>query len=108
MEYTMKAPMHRFVALLAIATFLSSFIAGKSPANAEDPVKVMVIGGQNNHNWSKSTPHLAKILNAADGIEATVNRTSDSRIHGSRRSGFRLNTAGALWTCEGIALRGPA
>lgn len=69
----MKAPMHRFVALLAIATFLLSFVAFTSLADAKDPIKVLVIGGQNNHDWSKSTPHLAKILNAADGIEATVN-----------------------------------
>jgi hypothetical protein len=66
----MKALMRRQITLLSIATLLTLLVA--STSWAQDPIKVLVIGGQNNHNWSKSTPHLAKILNAADGITATV------------------------------------
>lgn len=69
----MKTSTHRFTALFAIAALLSPFLAGGSPAKADNPIKVMIIGGQNNHDWRKSTPHLDKILKAADGIEPTVN-----------------------------------
>ena len=46
------------------------------PATAAEPkIRVLVIGGQNNHDWAKSTPYLAKLLNRSDRFEATVNNT---------------------------------
>jgi len=59
-----------FIALAAALLF--SFVV-TSLVVAEDPINVLIIGGQNNHDWSKSTPHFEKILDAAEGIESTVN-----------------------------------
>ena len=36
-------------------------------------VKVMVIGGQNNHDWSKSTPFMRDVLDKAGHFEVVVN-----------------------------------
>jgi type 1 glutamine amidotransferase len=44
-------------------------------AAAGTPIKVLVISGQNNHDWKKSTPYLEKILNSTDLIQATVNNS---------------------------------
>jgi len=41
-------------------------------AAAEKKIKVLVIGGQNNHDWAKSTPFMEGILNGAGHFEATV------------------------------------
>jgi hypothetical protein len=30
--------------------------------SAGKPIRVMIIGGQNNHDWGKSTPYMKKIL----------------------------------------------
>jgi len=68
----LNALQSRLAALLAIATCLTLAFVSPSSAETKDPLTVMIIGGQNNHDWSKSTPHMAKILNAADGIQATV------------------------------------
>ncbi len=57
--------------LCAVAVLLGSTAA------AEEPIKVMIIGGQNNHDWKKSTPFMAKLLNEADHIEATVYNTPE-------------------------------
>jgi hypothetical protein len=40
---------------------------------AEQPIKVMIIGGQNNHDWTKSTPYMKKILDAGGHFETTIN-----------------------------------
>jgi len=44
-------------------------------ATAEDKIKVMIIGGQNNHNWAKSTPFMQQILDKAGNFETTVYNT---------------------------------
>jgi len=42
---------------------------------AETKIKVLVIGGQNNHDWSKSTPYMEKLLKRSDHFDVTVNNT---------------------------------
>ena len=42
-------------------------------AAAEAKIKVLIIGGQNNHNWAKSTPYLETLLNRNGRFQATVN-----------------------------------
>jgi len=63
--------MKRSMILCALVSFVISCAFGSAPA-AEKTIKVMVIGGQNNHDWAKSTPFMARILDAAPHIEATV------------------------------------
>lgn len=42
---------------------------------AEQPVKVMIIAGQNNHAWQKSTPLLKAMLDKDGHFEAVVNNS---------------------------------
>ena len=58
-----------------ITLLLACFIAGTlSPisAYADDPIKVMIIGGQNNHNWSLSTPYMKELLDRKPQFQATI------------------------------------
>jgi hypothetical protein len=48
-------------------------------AAADKPIKVLIIGGQNNHNWSLSTPYLKQILQRAGGFTVTVQNTPPGR-----------------------------
>lgn len=41
-------------------------------AGAERPIKVMLIGGQNNHDWKKSTPFMKELLDKGGHFAATV------------------------------------
>ncbi len=73
--------------LLAICGTLLLFSATSTVQAGEEvqnkplkpKVRVMVIGGQNNHDWKKSTPYLNDTLNRDPHIEATiVNAPSDN------------------------------
>jgi type 1 glutamine amidotransferase len=48
--------MKRFLSTLAAAALLAV------PATAAEPIKVLIVDGQNNHNWKATTPILKKIL----------------------------------------------
>jgi type 1 glutamine amidotransferase len=50
--------MNRFLAALATLTLASTLPAA-------DPIKVLIVDGQNNHNWRATTPMLKKILEDA-------------------------------------------
>ena len=40
---------------------------------ADEPLKVLIIGGQNNHDWTKSTPYMKSILDVSGGFDTTIN-----------------------------------
>jgi len=56
---------------LALAGWIvaSAFAAADA---AERPIKVLIIGGQNNHDWKKSTPFLKQLLDKSDHFAATI------------------------------------
>ncbi len=58
---------------LALATAL--FVLTLAGPAAADPIRVMIIGGQNNHNWQRSTPYMKSLLDRVSHIEATVNNS---------------------------------
>ena len=59
--------MYRSARFFIVMASFASAMGFMSPALAADPIKVLIISGQNNHDWKKSTPLLAKILNSARG-----------------------------------------
>jgi hypothetical protein len=64
----------KFIALITVAGFLA--LAGFPSVRAENkPIKVMVISGQNNHDWKKSTPFLKAMLDKDGHFEAVVNNS---------------------------------
>jgi type 1 glutamine amidotransferase len=42
---------------------------------AQSPIKVLIIGGQNNHDWKRSTPFLKELLDKEGHFQATVNNS---------------------------------
>lgn len=58
------------------------------PCFAESPIKVMIIGGQNNHDWKKSTPFLKEMLDKNGHFEAVVNNAP---------ANFTTPEAGQAW-----------
>ena len=62
----------RIIGLVIMTSVLMDGICVPATA-AETKTKVLVIGGQNNHDCAKSTPYLEKLLNRSDRFQATVN-----------------------------------
>ncbi len=63
--------MNRIVRL-ALAGLVLAALAFTSAAATEKKIRVMIIGGQNNHNWRKSTPFMEGILKEAGHFEVRV------------------------------------
>lgn len=59
--------------LCALASLLATGLS------AADKIKVLVIDGQNNHNWKQTTPVLVNALESAGCFAATVSTTPDNK-----------------------------
>jgi hypothetical protein len=66
--------------LMRTILFLMTFtlICGSSCRKKEDPVKVLILSGRNNHDWQKTTPLLAKILKDAGFFTASITEKPDT------------------------------
>jgi len=56
---------------LAVASWILSSIFAVTTV-AEQPIKVMIIGGQNNHDWKKSTPFMKGLLDKGGHFETAI------------------------------------
>ena len=74
--------------------FLSALtlLAVALPAFADDKLKVLIIDGQNNHNWQQTTPILKKQLEATDKFTVDV-ATSPARGNKEEMAKFRPELA---------------
>lgn len=68
----MKSTPVRFALLGAALAALSICLVIPVATGAAEPIKVMIIGGQNNHDWTKSTPYMKQILDEAGHFETTI------------------------------------
>jgi type 1 glutamine amidotransferase len=66
--------MKRRSLLCLVGTMMLCLVAGSNAA-AERQIKVLLIGGQNNHNWAKSTPFMKKLLDKAGHFATDVYNT---------------------------------
>jgi type 1 glutamine amidotransferase len=67
--------MHRFACfgLVAFAAIAALFVARSSEAGeTKEKIRVLIIDGQNNHEWQKTTPLLVKALKESDQFVADV------------------------------------
>ncbi len=46
-------------------------------AEAAEPIRVLIVDGQNNHNWQVMTPFLKSLLEGADRFEVAVATTPE-------------------------------
>ena len=57
------------------ALFLAIFTAFTLSAAKKAPIRVLLIDGQNNHNWKATTPVMVDALQKGDAFEVTVSTT---------------------------------
>jgi type 1 glutamine amidotransferase len=63
----------RFVSFAALIFVLFSYSAAASGTSARaEKLRVLIITGQNNHNWKQTTPHLKQFLEASGRFTADV------------------------------------
>ncbi|GAB4139240.1 MAG: hypothetical protein Tsb009_08050 [Planctomycetaceae bacterium] len=72
---------HRWKAFLATVCVLAGIAASSHAASAADKLKVLIIDGQNNHNWRATTPVLRKFLTATGRFTVDV-ATTPGRLRG--------------------------
>ncbi len=60
--------------LLLIAFTMAGLLFALAPRSAADdkPIKVLIIGGQNNHDWKQSTPFMKELLDKAGHFQTVV------------------------------------
>lgn len=63
--------MHR-ITRFTLAGLLLAALSPTGTSATEQKIKVMIIGGQNNHNWAKSTPFMEEILAGAGHFDVVV------------------------------------
>jgi trehalose utilization protein len=56
---------------------------------AQQPIKVMIIGGQNNHDWKKSTPFMKELLDKSDRFDTVVDNAPESDASASDWNAWR-------------------
>jgi type 1 glutamine amidotransferase len=57
--------------------FFVLILTSMLPGQASEPIRVLIIGGQNNHNWKKSTPFMEQLLSKAPQFEVTVDNAPE-------------------------------
>jgi type 1 glutamine amidotransferase len=77
----MRALAFRF-AVLAVASFAAT-------ASAADPLKLLIIDGQNNHDWKKTTPVLKSFLEKSGRFTVDVATSPPGKAEGNAWDAFR-------------------
>jgi type 1 glutamine amidotransferase len=72
-------------AVLGIVSGLASCPAGGQDKKAAEKIKVIIIDGQNNHNWKVTTPHLKKALEDSGRFVVDVSSTPEPAMKGTVR-----------------------
>jgi HEAT repeat protein len=75
---------------------------------AGEPIKVMILGGQNNHNWKESNAYLWVVLDREKHIAATISNAPEEGASPADKDAWRpqfenydcviLNYNGDMWT----------
>ena len=66
--------MRRFALALLAGLSIACSSTGVALAQ-ETAIKVMIVGGQNNHDWARSTPFMKQLLDGGEHFETTVYNT---------------------------------
>lgn len=67
--------MKRFILLLTTAIVTSVLVPALSIA--QQPINVLIIGGQNNHNWKESTPFMKQLFDKVEHFRAVVDNAPE-------------------------------
>jgi type 1 glutamine amidotransferase len=106
-EPVMPRPIHRSIAIFAIFSLvLFSFITRAWAADDKQPIRVLIVDGQNNHNWKATTPLLKAALESAKiftvDVATTKARGTDNDFHPdfSKYQVVVSNYNGASWPTD--------
>jgi hypothetical protein len=58
-------------------------------ASAADPIKVLIVDGQNNHDWERTTPYIQDFLKATGRFDVEVATTPEKGAPAAAWEGFR-------------------
>ena len=67
----------------AILVLVSGLTACRSEAAGPGPVRVLVLSGQNNHDWRTTTPQIVAILRGSGRFDVRVTEET-GQAHGRR------------------------
>ncbi len=106
----MKLCVPTFAAVFSLAVLINSFVFADSPATGKadgTAIKVLIVDGQNNHNWRETTPVIKEYLEQAGIFTVDVATSPDK---GKDNSQFKpqfdkydvvlMNYNGDNWTPE--------
>ena len=62
-----------------LCVFFGHFVVLHSPAK-KAPIRVLLIDGQNNHNWKATTPVMVDALEMGGAFEVSVSTTPPQKI----------------------------
>jgi hypothetical protein len=74
-------------------TAVVTLIGINSPAMAVERLKVLIVDGQNNHNWEETTPYLRDVLVATGRFDVTVATTPPKGAPATTWDAFRPDFA---------------
>ncbi len=79
----------RRTALLSLLALLLAAWSAPAPARAADALKLLIIDGQNNHNWKAMTPPMKAALEATGRFTVEVATTPDNKASKEAWESFR-------------------
>jgi hypothetical protein len=88
----MRSPLKSlgWLGTLALAAFPIALAAGAvDKPQPEAKIKVLIIDGQNNHDWRTTTPHMKKVLEACGRFTVDVATTPQKPAKGGDVAGYR-------------------
>ena len=68
---------------MAGATVAGGWFIGAGERRSGDKIRVLIVTGQNNHDWKRTTPFMEQILNEADRFQVSISTSPPS---GAERS----------------------
>lgn len=66
-----------------------TMLSPPAPAQAAEPIRVLIVDGQNNHDWQRTTPYLKSILEKTGRFEVFVSTAPPAKSPPERWKGFR-------------------
>lgn len=98
----MKSNVFKIALLMLLA-----IVASASPVLAQDKIRLVIIDGQNNHNWKATTPRLVKIFESAGIFDVDVATSpasgedfSNFNVDFSKYDVVVMNYSGDRWNPE--------
>lgn len=85
-DFTLPGRFLRLLGLLLSVGLLAGFNAALTAA---EPIRVLIVDGQNNHDWQRTTPYIQAFLTATGRFDVAVSTTPEKGAPAAAWDGFR-------------------